>query len=562
MRKSFLLALVGLAAIGASSVRAEAVNDRQAAMALLVKEKWIDAEKAFQALTTANPYDGRIWYHLGLSASHAGDYKTAQVALDKAIDLGVDGWGNALANAHIEAAACALALGQKDRALAHLAIVHGPMARDVPKASKDARFAPLGADPRYLIITGQMDYKSLDRVKGWRTDLAYFKDLSEKRHAHLFHNMTESQWLKATSDLNSNIPKMSDAEVITAFMRLASLIGDGHTTLFPPITGAMAMHLLPIWPYAMGKYWLIAAAAPEHADLVGATILRVNGNEARTDAKSLTSMLPHDNAMTPLWLGSYAMQFAEGATAAYGKPSNDVMLDVLMADGSKRSVKLRGEPVRRDPTSRWAPQGWPTLADKAPLPLWLARNQEAFWFEDIKEMDAVYAQVNQVNDSPERSYGEFAQKLGEHLRASGARRLILDLRLNNGGNAALNWSLVRQIVLTQNVDHEGGLFVITGRRTFSASQSLITMLEQQTHPIFVGEPASSRPAFYGESRPFTLPWSGLSGSISNEWHQGWYNWLDSRPWIAPDIATELTAEDLKAGRDPAFEAIAAYVAAH
>jgi hypothetical protein len=134
------------------------------------------------------------------------------------------------------------------------------------------------------------------------------------------------------------------------------------------------------------------------------------------------------------------------------------------------------------------------------------------------------------------------------------------LRHNNGGNASLNWALVRQIVLSPEIDRTGGLFVITGRRTFSASQSLLTMLEEQSHPIFVGEPASSRPNFYGESHPLTLPWSGMTGSISNEWHQAWTG-ADSRPWIAPDIATTLTVEHLRSGRDPAMEAIAEYFAA-
>lgn len=424
------------------------------------------------------------------------------------------------------------------------------------------RFVPLRADPRYLKLTGQMDCKALDRVKGWRTDLAYLKDLAEKRHANLFHSMSMAKWLKATSDLDFQIPEMSDAEVIIAFTRLLALVGDGHTSLYPPMQGPMAMHLLPIWPYAMGKYWVIASADPDHADLLGAKILMVNGHEARSDSEGLTSLTPRDNAMTPLWLGSYVMQIAEGATGAYGKPSNDITLDLEMADGSRHTVKLQGRSAVRNPTLPWAPPGWPTVADKAPLPLWLARHQEAFWFEDLKDKDAVYAQVNQVNDSPQLSYADFAEKLGKHLRASGAKRLILDLRLNNGGNATLNWSFVRQLVLSQNIDHKGGLFVITGRRTFSAAQSLLTMLEQQMQPLFVGEPAGARPAFFGESWPFNLPWSGLSGSISNEWHQGWYNFLDSRPWIAPHIAAVLTIEDLKAGRDPALEAIQTYIAAH
>jgi hypothetical protein len=88
---------------------------------------------------------------------------------------------------------------------------------------------------------------------------------------------------------------------------------------------------------------------------------------------------------------------------------------------------------------------------------------------------------------------------------------------------------------------------------------LTSMLESHLDATFVGEPTGSSPQFYGEDTFFRLPYSGLTGSISSRWFQNRFISDDERPWIAPDIVAELTLDDLRNGRDPALEAIRAYL---
>ena len=141
------------------------------------------------------------------------------------------------------------------------------------------------------------------------------------------------------------------------------------------------------------------------------------------------------------------------------------------------------------------------------------------------------------------------------MTEGGFRHLVLDLRHNNGGNGYLNWSLVRELVRTEALDRPDGLFVIVGRRTFSAAMLLSSMLEFHTDAIFVGEPTGSSPQFYGEDTEFQLPYSKLAGSISSRRFQNRFISDDERPWIAPGIVAELTLDDLREGRDPAMQAI-------
>jgi hypothetical protein len=265
--------------------------------------------------------------------------------------------------------------------------------------------------------------------------------------------------------------------------------------------------------------------------------------------------------MTFEWIGAYALQFTDIGAGMFGaQDAGRLRLAVVDAQGERRDLILDGGPFDRDISARWAPAGWPALGPETP-PLWLSGLDRTFWSVDLPELGAVYAQLNQIRNGEDMSMAEFAESLVARMERTGAERLILDLRHNNGGNGDLNWSFVRALLRSEAIDRPGGLYVITGRRTFSAAQLLSNMLEAHTEAVFVGEATGSSPAFYGEDTQFRLPWSGLQGSISSRWFQNRFILDDERPWIAPDLAAPLTRAHVETGRDPALEAIARRLAA-
>lgn len=135
-------------------------------------------------------------------------------------------------------------------------------------------------------------------------------------------------------------------------------------------------------------------------------------------------------------------------------------------------------------------------------------------------------------------------------------KFVLDLRNNDGGNNGLNRQVVIGIVKSR-IDERGKLFVITGRRTFSAAQNLVNELEKYTNAIFVGEPTAGHPNHYGDATPITLPNSKLNVRVSTLYWQD-LDPRDNRQWTAPELAAELTSQDYRAGRDPALQAVLEY----
>lgn len=559
------LALVPLAAViicltqSPSPAAADPVSQRAEALALVSDGNWSDAAQAYERLSSNNPDRGDDAYFLGLALAKSGQCQRAIPVLARAIELGATGSAASLRRAHYEAAACAAETGDRASALAHLSAAQGRLGfAGMDAAGEDPRFGALAQDPAFRQLAGLTD--ETDRVRGWRGDLAWWVELVGRRHPQPFHAVAEPEWRRAVAQLDADIPTLSDLQITARLMRLAALIGDGHTSVYPPFEGPRSFHLLPIWPYRIGDDWYVMGASPGHTDLVGGRIVSVGGRPAAEVADNLSAMLPKDNDWSGRWIAAVGFQFAETATLA-ARPDGSGPLDIEVETpaGGRRTEALDAGPIDRNPLSAWTPAGWPWMGDAAPLPLWLSRTSEPWWFQDIDAPRAVYVQVNQVSEAEPGDFERFAVRLAEHMRADPSRPMILDLRHNNGGNGALNWTLARELVRC-GCDRPGGIFVITGRRTFSAAMTLSSLLETRTEALFVGEPTGSRPNFYGEDTLFSLPWSGLKGSISSAWFQGGETSFDQRPAIAPDLRAELTVDDVVLGRDPALAAIAAYLA--
>jgi hypothetical protein len=174
----------------------------------------------------------------------------------------------------------------------------------------------------------------------------------------------------------------------------------------------------------------------------------------------------------------------------------------------------------------------------------MQRLAEPFWFSRLVEQDAVYVQF--------RSYDGLeanAIRLFDALAQQPARRLIIDLRRNGDGNffAGRQWLLL-PIELMGLV--AGQLFVLVGRRTFSASMVNAIDFHRETEAILVGEPIGARPYGYQEDGWFTLPGSGLRVSAAIRLYRFG---PEGEAAFHPDRRIDTSYADFLAGRDPVLE---------
>jgi hypothetical protein len=187
--------------------------------------------------------------------------------------------------------------------------------------------------------------------------------------------------------------------------------------------------------------------------------------------------------------------------------------------------------------------------------MYLRRLSDAYWLTTLHDGRTVYVQMNRVVNDPADSLEKFAARVLDTLLRPQTRALVVDLRNNSGGNAAVLPPLIRSLVAYRARKPTAPMYVLIGRQTFSAAQSLVNRLEEYCSPILVGEESGSKPNRFGNGVSFRLPYSGVRGEISGGYNQAATS-RDARAATVPQIKVGLTVRDWLAGRDPALDSIA------
>ncbi|REK19564.1 MAG: hypothetical protein DWQ37_00400 [Planctomycetota bacterium] len=519
-------------------------------MNYLVRD-WDQAVELYGRLSDLNPTVGLYWYRLGEALLRSKQYEQAIAPLKKAEELG-SFQSTPPRMAHRGEVACLLAtafaaLGEQEEARRWTRTALDQGLRDITKL-RSAEFAELLEDPAFCKLVWQTDTQNLSRDEGYRHDLRFAVHELKRVHFSPFRATSEADIDAAVAKLEAEIPDLSEDEILTRFVAIISLFGDGHTRL------QTATPQLPVRLFRFPEGLFVLGATSEHADLVGARILRINNCAAEVALARAESILPRENPMMPLWLSPSVLQSITMLRGLGIAPAEGAVgLQIEDASGQQRTVQLVAPdkpPWRGNLTYAVAGR------DDSP-PEYLRHLDKTMWHEVLPDGKTMYCQLNGIGHGT-KTFQKYFEALFEEIEKGEIERLVLDMRFNGGGNTFLNPPLIEGLIRSEKFREPGNLFVITGRSTFSAAINTVGELERRTTAILVGEPPSSPPNFVGESVGVPLPCTGWEISISDlSWQTSFP--MDYRVWISPTIYAPPTAETFRAHRDPALEAIFDYV---
>ena len=516
---------------------------------------WAGAAPLWRQVVQANPTDGRYWSRLGMAHFSLRDYRAAIAPLERAVELG---FGNPENNAYN--IACAYAqLGEKDRAFAWLerALAMGFLNLDL--AMRDPDIAPLRSDPRFQrLIPLAVDISGMTRQQGWRHDLDVLLWQMD-RIGYAPYRLHPRAWFQQRfAALAANTDRHSDLRMGLELQRVMREIGDGHSGIRHGATAEWAT-TLPLQFRAFPDGIFITAAAPQHRGLLGAQLLAFDTRPAGEVVHALEEVVSRDNASgwTRIFAANQLRYTALLHAAGLIEHPDATTLRLRLLDGTESTVRVAADTSQPDIWNmRPAPPGWTTLSDVLPgeAPLSERDQSRNYWFQHLPGQRTAYWAFNSVRDEAPETLAAFAARLAAFIEQHDVERLVIDLRLNNGGNAALMTPVLAELLRLRRINRPGHLVVLIGPRTFSAAQSAAALLDRYTAAVFVGEPTGSRPNFIGEDEEITLPYSRLTVSVSNLYHQ---NSLpqDRRTWIAPLIYAPTGFADYRGRRDPAMDAV-------
>lgn len=389
-------------------------------------------------------------------------------------------------------------------------------------------------------------------VEQWREDLAYLAREMPLAHPDLFENLSEEDFKEAVSDLDRRMGELDAAQAKAEIARIAAMPNDAHT--FPNIFSfSLDLHIYPLQLFFFGDRLMVVDAGREHQEMTGCELVEICGVPVEEALQAVAPYLSAENeigarernlaAITVSEL-LYASGVAEGPDRAAFALTDRV--------GQRFTITMR--PYNYIPVGYWA---YGRTIDNTFCPAEKAPRVDNYRFEHREGTGTIYVQFNQCFEDEDLSMTEFASQLGALVESTDFERFVVDIRNNDGGNGGMVHPLAELIAGNDNINRDGRLFVIIGRRTFSAAVMFAALLGNTTKAIFVGEPSAQGPVFFSSPNPLVLPNSGMEIFVSSSLTLGSFEW-DRRDRISPDIPVDYTWEDYVSGRDPCMEAILAY----
>ena len=389
----------------------------------------------------------------------------------------------------------------------------------------------------------------------WRAGLETLRRELPVRHPAPFLNVTRAAWDSAAADLERRLPSLTQNQALVGVMRLVTLLGDAHTV--PEPDSALGLRFYPVELYSFDDGLFVRRAAPADASLGGAKVLRGGRAGAEEAVAAAGSVVPHENewwvrGLAPFWL--MVPEVVDGLGLAADAEALPLLLE---RDGRTETVTIRPAGRLADQHGRGSDprdmNGWSAMRS-GPAPLWEQRPGETFWWTFDQANGTLYACQRGVVPSPRSATNRDQwDRFFAAFDSLAPARVVIDLRENGGGNGALNRYPVQQILRRPALDRPDRLFVIIGRRTFSAAQQFANLLEAWTRATFVGEPTGQRPSQYGDHRPLVLIADKLKVQVSTVFHQA-PNEFDRRASVPPRVYAPLDSKSYRRGEDPALAA--------
>ena len=387
----------------------------------------------------------------------------------------------------------------------------------------------------------------------WIEDLDYLVEQLPKRHKNLYHTVSEVDFQAAAKQLREKIPQLSRHEIPVEFARIVAMVEDGHTELWLT-QSETGFHWYPLVFSWFGDHLYVIAATEPCKDVVGNRVVRVGNVDIKSATEAIRQLISHDNAME--YLNSVPVYLAVPEILGALKLTDDTSnatFGFLNPDGEVRQVTV--DAVAERGSLEWFDAR--TMAGNEP-PLAVQNMTDHYWYKWLEDSGTLYLNYNRcANMKGKASIREFAREMFQFVDEHPVERFVLDLRHNTGGSKSLFRPIVNGISERPKINKPGSVFVLTGRRTFSAGTNAAIDMKQKTEAIFLGEPSRGRPNGYGEVRKIRLPNSQLQVDYSIRFYESIPE-LGDALFLPVDVAIQNTFEDFRNGYDRVLNAALRY----
>jgi hypothetical protein len=381
-----------------------------------------------------------------------------------------------------------------------------------------------------------------DRTASWNQDLDELARVISERHKNPFFKIRREEFFKAVDGVRKRIPDLKDHQVAVEFMKLAALIGDGHTAAAPSPEAPVQLRRYPIRALWLKDGYFIVAAVEEHKDLLRARITGVGKVPLEEAARRISVVAGADNASSARNQAAFWLTVAEALhSVGLGADSERCSYSIVDASGKERTVDLGLMSGR----VRWL---WGFDKDEKELSISRRLTRSTYGSEPMPDRKSLYAWYDACADQKNRPVSAWCEDVLKQVDDGKPERIVLDLRRNGGGNSVLIQPLIAGLKKRADL---GRIFVLVDRPTFSSGVLNAVDFKRAFKAVLIGLPPGGNPNGYGEVRFLVLPNSKWRVQYSTKLFGYGEPGSDT---LKPDVEVEPSAAEFFAGSDPALDA--------
>ena len=371
-------------------------------------------------------------------------------------------------------------------------------------------------------------------------------------HPDAFRSVSRQRFESDVSALAQLAPTISRNELLVGMLRIIASLGprNGHTGLFPgDPSHTRELHFYPVRLYDFADGMFVVDATD--LSLVGNRLVAIERVPTEQVLELVESLVPSDNTSNLRGLAPHYLLTAEvldGLGVADGIGPTELTFE--QPDGQRVDIELTPVAASRYISTFADPLfgHYPSVLPKASQPLYLSGSARPLWARTLARGRAVYVGFNSVR-APTPAV---LRKIERLVRSKGVRRVIVDLRLNGGGDNTTYGSLTA-LFGSKAVNKRGRLRVLIGRATFSAAANFAAEIDRATRAVFLGEPTGGGIETYADTSPVVLPTVGWTVHIAARYHERKKSKSDRRLAVDPDVRVDLTSKQYFARTDPVLD---------
>jgi hypothetical protein len=401
-----------------------------------------------------------------------------------------------------------------------------------------------------------------DKSQAWKSDIDYLKTELPKRHKNLFFKIGKTTFEGKLNELSNALTNQTDPEVVISLQQIIAEMGDDHTGIeYNRILQSSGIFPLTLYWFSDGLY--VLSTLNKHESALGCRIIAINDVPIAEVTARLSSLLAKTNDALikhriPGMLPSIALlqhfEIVKGKSARFdfvdpNGVGKNLLIDELDIKTMGPNMRFVGFTPEQYPLS-WSNQRslfWSRFLEDDGI-LYVQYNR--CWSKELEEKHGLKARAEKMP-----SFEAFCSQIVTDLKKAEVRKFVLDLRFNPGGSSPQGTELAKKVSEIDNINQQGKIFVIIGKRTYSSAIINSIDFKNYTEAILVGEPTSGRPNHFGEVKKIKLPNSGLSVNYSTKY----FKYMEEDPdSLMPDINVEMTFNDFASGKDPMLDAIRKY----